>query len=353
MTRHVLNVGFPFAPVGPDAVGGAEQVLSALDHALVRAGHRSLVVAAEGSIVAGTLISVPRVTGPIDERARESVYGASREAIRFAFDRWRIDLVHVHGVDFPAYLPPQDVPVIVTVHLWPSCFPAGAFTRRYLVPVSNAERRAWPHLPWLPAIENGIPVDRYSAAFRASRRRSGFALALGRICPEKGFHVALDAARSAGVPILLAGRVFPYADHEDYFRNQIAPRLDRHARFVGPLGFARKRRVLSAARCLLVPSLTMETSSLVAMEALASGTPVIAFPAGALADIVEHGRTGFLVHDVAEMADAMRRVDEIDPAACVASARRRFSADEMVRRYLSLYERVIDQPVLSLQTAAR
>jgi glycosyltransferase involved in cell wall biosynthesis len=140
--------------------------------------------------------------------------------------------------------------------------------------------------------------------------------------------------------MLLAGEVFRYETHERYFREAVEPRLDRRRRFVGPVGFAAKRRLLSAARALLVPSLAAETSSLVAMEALACGTPVIAFAAGALPEVVEHGRTGFIVGDAAEMARAIRRVGEIDPAVCRATARRRFSDERMTREYFALYERL-------------
>jgi glycosyltransferase involved in cell wall biosynthesis len=163
---------------------------------------------------------------------------------------------------------------------------------------------------------------------------------LGRICPEKGFHIGLDAARRAGVGLLLGGQVYPYEAHERHFRDEILPRLDRHRRFLGPLGFARKRRLLTAARCLLVPSLVAETGSLVAMEALACGTPVIAFPNGALAEVVEHGVTGFLVRDETEMVDAIRQACRIDPEACRQAARERFSATRTVERYLLTYERL-------------
>ena len=113
------------------------------------------------------------------------------------------------------------------------------------------------------------------------------------------------------------------------------------SRFIGPAGFARKRRLLSAARCLVVPSLAQETSSLVAMEALACGTPVVAFPSGALPEIIEHGRTGFLVHDEREMAKAIQAAGELDRALCRETARRRFTLDRMTRRYFALYEEMI------------
>jgi glycosyltransferase involved in cell wall biosynthesis len=182
-------------------------------------------------------------------------------------------------------------------------------------------------------VPNGVALGALAA--RHAKRR--FAVALGRICPEKGFHVALDAARRAGVPLLLAGQTFPYEAHETYFAREIAPRLDASRRFIGPIGPARKRRLLSAAQCLLLPSLAPETSSLVAMEALACGTPVIAFPSGALPEIVEHGRTGFIVRDEQEMAEAIHQATTIEPEVCRAAARARFSLERTVERYFALY----------------
>jgi glycosyltransferase involved in cell wall biosynthesis len=165
-------------------------------------------------------------------------------------------------------------------------------------------------------------------------------MALGMICPEKGFHLGLAAATRAGVPFVLAGKVFAYAEHERYFREELQPVLTPPHRFVGPLGIWRKARLLAGARCLLVPSLVPETASLVAMEALACGTPVVAFPAGALADVVEHGRTGFLVRDVDEMAAAIPRAAGIGARDCRRAAQTRFSADRMARQYFEVYRRI-------------
>jgi glycosyltransferase involved in cell wall biosynthesis len=203
----------------------------------------------------------------------------------------------------------------------------------------SASQRATcpPDLPIVDTIENGVAMP----ASPEPARRRGYAVALGRICPEKGFEVAFDAARLADVPLLLGGAVFGYPAHGDYFARVIRPRLDRRRRFLGPLGPRAKRRLLAGARCLLVSSRVPETSSLVAMEALACGTPVIARRIGALVDIVEHGRTGFLVDDAAEMAAAIAMVDRIDRAACRAAARRRFAARRMTDDYLALYRRVL------------
>jgi glycosyltransferase involved in cell wall biosynthesis len=338
---RVLSVAYPFAPVGAGSVGGAEQVMAHIDRALVAAGHESLVIACEGSSVAGTLLPVPAATGILDETAIAQARSRHREAIEKALKEHRVDLVHLHGVDFHAYLPARGVPALATLHLPPAWYPASALAptrpRTWLHCVSRSQHRACPPSGvLLPPIENGVPVDR----LRARHAKRGFAICLGRICPEKGYHLALDAARRARRPLLIGGQVYPYPEHERYFREAIAPRLDRQRRFLGPVGFTRKRRLLTAARCLVVPSLVPETSSLVAMEALACGTPVIAHPQGALAEVVEHGRTGFLVRDAAEMAEAIEAAASIPAENCRAAARTRFSLDAMTGRYLELYARL-------------
>ncbi|HVY44738.1 MAG TPA: glycosyltransferase, partial [Minicystis sp.] len=316
MALTVLSVAYPFAPVGRDAVGGAEQVLAAIDGALVDAGHRSIVVGARGSATRGELVATEAPHGPLDDATSARVRAAHARAVARAVERHRPDVVHLHGVDFDAYLPPPGPPTLVTLHLPPTYYRAGALRparpRTYLHAVSNTQRAAFPpDVELLPTIPNGVDV----ASFRVARKRR-YALALGRICPEKGFHLALDAAKRAGVPLVVGGAVFDYEAHRRHYEDDIAPRLDAARRFLGPLAFSRKRRLLSAARCLLAPSLVQETSSLVTMEALASGTPVIAFRSGALAEIVEDGVTGFLVRDVDEMARAIGRAGEIDPRAC-------------------------------------
>jgi len=342
MRLSVLSVAYPLAPVGPDAAGGSEQILTLLDRTLVERGDRSVVIACEGSRTRGDLILNPLPRGVLDPEKRAEAQQRHRAAILEAFSRERFDLVHMHSLDFHAYLPPPGPPVLVTLHLPPDWYPPGVFrpTRpdTWLQCVSASQQRACPAGgALLPYIGNGVPLGHFSR----SLMRRGYALALGRICPEKGYHLALDAAAEASSPLLLAGEIFPYREHQEYYRGELVPRLDgKVRRFVGPVGARAKRRLLAAARCLLVPSLVPETSSLVAMEALASGTPVIAFPAGALPEIVEHGRTGFLVDGPREMATAIRLASRIDPEACRRAARERFSADRMIGEYLKLYARL-------------
>jgi CelD/BcsL family acetyltransferase involved in cellulose biosynthesis/glycosyltransferase involved in cell wall biosynthesis len=341
MRLTVLSVAWPLAPVGVDAVGGAEQVLSALDEALVREGHRSVVLACEGSRCHGELRVTPLPPGPLEGSARAAAQARYREVLERLLSEERVDVVHLHGLDFNQYLPPPGPPVLVTLHLPPGWYAPEALRPSrpgtYLHCVSASQRRACPEgVPLLEDIPNGVCLEK----LRPGPRKRGHALALGRVCPEKGFHLAMAAAHRARVPLLLGGQVFPYPEHLRYFEEQLLPLLDGQRRFLGPLGLERKRRLLASARCLVVPSLAPETSSLVAMEALACGTPVVAFRHGALSEIVEHGRTGLLVSGVEEMTEALREVEGLRPEDCRRAAEERFSSEGMVRRYLELYTRL-------------
>jgi glycosyltransferase involved in cell wall biosynthesis len=337
LSLTVLNVAYPFAPVTADPVGGAEQVLSALDRAVVEAGGRSVVLAAEGSAPAGELAALPRPPGEIDEAARTAAHAALRARLAETVARVRPDVVHLHGVDFHRYLPEAGPPVLVTLHLPLDWYPAEALAPGradvWLTPVSSDQaRRRRPGARLAAPIENGVSLE----AFRPCRK-GRYALALGRICPEKGFHHALDAARAAGMPLLLAGDVFPYTDHIRYFDAEIRPRLDRWRRWVGPVSGEAKRRLIGAALCLVAPSLAPETSSLVAREALAAGTPVVALRNGALVEAVEPGRTGILVDSPAALAQALAAAAQLDPADCRRAAEQRFSDRTMIAAYLAAY----------------
>jgi glycosyltransferase involved in cell wall biosynthesis len=335
-------VAFPFAPVGPCGAGSAERILAELDAALVAEGQRSLVVACAGSLVAGELFSAPMPERAlISEPDRRWHRWRFQAAIDRALSKYRVDLIHMHGVDFDQHVLPPDIPILVTLHMpigWyrPEAWAAFAERAQFQC-VSEAQRRTAPKLLGnVPVIENGIHLP----DIRFDREREDFALALGRISPEKNVHEALEAGTRAGTRVLVGGHVFPYREHGEYFAEKVQPLLNGEGvthRFLGPIEAGRRQRLLARARCLLLSSRARETTSLTAMEALSVGTPVIAYPSGALADIVEHGVTGFLVDSVEEMAGAIRHVDQIRPEDCRATAERRFSRDRMVQDYFDLY----------------
>jgi glycosyltransferase involved in cell wall biosynthesis len=338
----VLSVAFPFAVVSADPVGGAEQVLARIDRALVEAGHNSIMIAAEGSESAGGLMTIPRISGPIGWTEWNRAHASIRAAIAGVVETQCIDLVHLHGVDFASYLPTSNIRVLATLHLPLSYYPPDvlepARPRTWFNTVSaDQSQQIRSHANVVAAIENGVLAPHEPAPAKES-----FALAMGRICPEKGFHLALDAAKAADIPLKLAGSVDGFPEHRAYFEQEIVPRLDADRQWIGPVAGSMKWRLLSAARCVLVPSLVAETASLVAREALAAGTPVIAFPNGALSGTIEDGYNGFLVDSLDRMIEALSRTGEIAPSACRLTAETKYSAIRMTQQYVELYHRLME-----------
>lgn len=344
MSVTVLSVAYPFAVVGPGLVGGAEQVLTLLEAELVERGYGSVVVAREGSEIRGVLLPTSVRAGLITEDVREEVTRAHQANLDEALRRYAVDLVHMHGIDFHLYKLPTSVPVLVTLHLPPSWYPESIWNlpRNYrLQCVSETQRGACPEgvRERVAVIGNGVVAPDAETL----PKRRGYAVMLSRICPEKNLHAGMDAARRAGVPVLLAGETFPYAEHLRYLREEIEPRLGDGARLLPPVSGAEKTRLLARARCLLLPTLAPETSSMVAMEAMAVGTPVVAYRSGAIPEVVEDGRTGFLVSDVEGMAAAIGRVGEIDEAECRRVAEVRFPLSRMVEGYEGLYREMLGE----------
>jgi len=333
----ILNIAYPFAPVSRNSVGGAEQVLNHIIEAVVCAGHESIAIARADSQIPGRLLPIPRPNAAFnDHNTRKRIHELVRETILTAIETESPDLVHFHGIDFAEYLPNElTTPTLVTLHLPPEWYPPSALAPRenlHFNCVSKSQAGCINHN--IKVIPNGVPIP----IFRVRPKKRDFILCLGRICPEKGFHFALDAAAELNIPLILAGEVFEYESHQKYFREQILPRLSEKRRFIGPIGLTRKNRLLAAARCVIIPSAVNETSSLVAMESLASGTPVVAFRRGALPSIIQHNQTGILVNDPAELPDAILAASKLNPAECRRVATEKFSRNAMTQQYLALYD---------------
>ena len=332
----ILSVAYPFAPVSPETAGGAEQVLAMIDEALVAAGHRSLVLAAEGSRVAGELIASSPPPALLDVRTRRNQQATYLEQLLATLRSRPVDVLHFHGLDFAQYFPALAGPCLATIHLPPGHYPANTFELPVQLVWVSRDQQQSSGLAKGDLIPNGIRLDR----FYPEETHDDYVLALGRICPEKGYHLAMDATSACRRRMLLAGEVFSYPEHQKYFEQEILPRLGRDHKFLGPVSGSEKRSLLARAHCVVIPSLVRETSSLVAMEALACGTPVVAMRIGALAEIVEHGRTGWLVERPEELAPAIEAAAQIQREECRAAAEERFSSKQMTDAYLLLYEQL-------------
>ena len=313
--------------------------------------HTTTVAASAGSRVSGELFSTGNPCTQPDDYDRRRAEHEDR-VVEFVRRRARegnaFDLVHDHSGSFWQRASEIDAPVLATLHLPHSFYPAGSFDD---VPanvsfscVSDSQERSFADLNALASVvPNGIALDCFDAAADVVQNddRQGL-LWLGRICEEKAPHQALEIAAQAQLPITIAGQVYPFSYHQQYFEREVAPRLRAmpDARFISAPPADLKRRLLRESQALLITSLAEETSSLVAMEAAASGTPVVAFRKGALAEVVKDGVTGLLVEDVARAVLGVQKISSIAHKTCAQHAQKNFSAAKMAERYCSLYERL-------------
>jgi glycosyltransferase involved in cell wall biosynthesis len=350
---RILYVAYPLLQVHDESAGGAEQILWTLEREVARNGvHTTTVAASAGSRVSGELFSTGYpCTRPDDYERRRTEH--EDQVIEFVCRRARegkaFDLIHDHSSSFWKRAAEIDTPVLATLHLPRNFYPEGSFND---VPanvnfncVSDSQAHSFASLDALAGVvSNGIALDCFADGADAEsgiRNREGL-LWLGRICEEKAPHLALEIAAQADLPITIAGQVYPFSYHQQYFEREVAPRLQSvpSARFISAPSAELKRRLLRESQALLITSLAEETSSLVAMEAAASATPVVAFRKGAHAEVVRDGVTGFLVEDVSQAVLALQSISSISSETCVQHAQKNFSAARMAERYSVLYKRL-------------
>jgi len=334
-------------PVPPPGYGGVEQVVSLLVEELVARGHDVTLFASGDSTTKATLRSVYQ-EAPTDrlwevEPDAVHVGAAYTFATRAYRDGEGFDLVHDHtnylGVAFAASLP---TPVVHTVHMVLDDARA-AFLRRfssevYLTAISAYQRGEVVDLPWRGVVHNAVDVD----AFPFREDKEDYLLCIGRVCERKGQDLAIEVARQAGLPLVLAGRVHP--KEAWFFEERILPHVDAdRVVFHGEVSNERKAELLAGARALLFPVREPEPFGLAMAEALACGTPVIAEPLGAVPEVVTDGETGFLAAGVDAMADAVARASEISPERCREDAVARFHPQAMVDGYEGVYRGILGE----------
>jgi glycosyltransferase involved in cell wall biosynthesis len=210
-----------------------------------------------------------------------------------------------------------------------------------IIAISESARNEVSHpLNFVGIVHHGLPMQQFQPTVG---QPEDFFVWLGRLFPEKGAHLAIEAAKKAGVPIVLAGTVDTHVpDSVRYFEEVIKPQIDdQQVKYIGPVGMEQKVDLLSRARGFLNPIQWEEPFGMVMIEAMAVGCPVISFARGAASEIVVHRKTGFLVHDVHEMIRFIPRIRELDRAVVRAYVERNFSVRVMAQKYVRLYKKVI------------
>ncbi|MEV0161669.1 glycosyltransferase family 4 protein [Nonomuraea fuscirosea] len=316
--------------------GPWEQVTSLLAEGLRAAGVDVTLFATLDSVTSGTLEGVcPR--GYADD---PSLDGRVWEAMHVAHALGRsgeFDLVHSHLDWLPlAFAEHCRAPLLTTVHGFSGMgiLPAYARARSAYVSISDADRA--PELDYVATVHHGVELDAFPFDPVGGRRLVVF----GRVHPDKGTHTAIEIARRSGMPLTICGIV----QDERYFEEEIVPKVDgERVSFLGSVGPETRGRILGGAAALLHPIAFDEPFGLSVVEAMACGTPVVAYRRGSMAEVVDPGVTGFLADSLDEAVTAVARIATIDRASCRAQAERRFSADRMVGSYLSIYREMLGQ----------
>ena len=332
----------PWIPVPAPAYGGIEEVVRLLCDGLAAAGHDVTLFAPLGSESSGADVRALEEPHPDDiQKAQFEVDHVARAFAEIDAASGRgepYDVIHDHvGHAALAMADRVSAPLVHTLH-GPFDETARRFYARHgakavIVAISHAQlASAPPEMGGGHVVHN--PIDCAEWPFEADK--GDFLLWIGRMSPDKGPHRAIGAAHQAGAPLVLAGPIQP--GQERYFAEEVQPHLGRDGiEYVGEADSARKRELYLGARALVMPIRWPEPFGLVMVEALACGTPVIAFPEGSVPEVVEDGRTGFVVEDEHAMARAVERLREIDPAVCRRSCQERFGVEAVVRGYEDVY----------------
>jgi glycosyltransferase involved in cell wall biosynthesis len=337
---RIAVIAPPWVAVPPPGYGGTEAVLDGLARGLRDAGHDVLLVATgDSTCPVRRAWSVSRAGGTQSSNVPTEISHAVR-AYEDAL-AWGADVVHDHTLVGPLHARTLGLPVVTTNH--------GPFTRELtdlyrtvcgqvaVVAISHHQAASAEGVRIAAVIHHGVDVSTFARPDTA--RIGDHALFLGRMTADKGVDSAIRVARRAGIPLRIAAKMADPAEL-DFFRSTVEPQLGGDVEFVGEADAATKRELLAGARCLLNPLRWAEPFGMVMIEALASGTPVVATRRGSVPEIVDDGTTGLLADDEDGLVEALLAVDRIDRRACRRAAEDRFSLPRMIRRHVALYERV-------------
>jgi glycosyltransferase involved in cell wall biosynthesis len=339
---RIAQVAPLYESVPPKYYGGTERVVSYLTEELVRQGHEVTLFASGDSVTKARLVAPCNRSLRLDKRAVDHLVHHVL-MVEYVFQRANeFDVIHFHidHIHFPLARR-HDVPTVTTLHGRLDLPDLPPFYREFhdipLVSISNAQREPLPKANWAGTVYHGLPKTLYSF-----HEKPGQYLAfLGRISPEKRVDRAIRIAREVGLKIKIAAKV-DKVDWE-YYRNVVEPLLkDPVTEFVGEIGEGEKDEFLGNAKALLFPIDWPEPFGLVMIEALACGTPVVAYRHGSVPEVLEDGKTGFIVNGLEDAIEAVRKIDSIDRKRCRQVFEERFCAERMAKDYVAIYERLIE-----------
>lgn len=338
--------------VPPELYGGTERVVSYLTEELVRQGHRVTLFASGDSLTAAELVPCAEHALRLDPAAPSPVAHQVVMLDRVRRRAEEFDVIHFHidYLHFPLCRH-QGWRALTTMHGRLDLPEAMSFFREFdelpLVSISNSQREPMPPVNWIGTVHHGLPLELYAL----SAKPGDYLVFVGRISPEKRPDRAIEIARRTGLRLKIAAKV----DRVDevYFNERIRPLLAHPlVEFIGEVGDSDKGALLGGARALLFPVDWPEPFGLVMIEAMACGTPVIAWRCGSVPEIVEQGVTGHIVENMDEAAAAVERIGELDRAGVRAAFEERFSAQGMASNYVKIYRRLVASRALARRTAA-
>ena len=322
----------------PALYGGTERVVATLTEELMRRGHEVTLFATADSQTSAHLVPCEASGLRLQGRLAEFDAVSAVQARRVYSDAARFDVIHNH-IDYRAfpYAARSPTPTLSTAHGRLDRPVIQARFRPYLdlphASISREQQRYLPDLNWIGTVYNAIDLDH----FRLRSVPGDYLVFLGRINPEKRPDRAIEIAARAGRRLVLAAKVDP--EDEAYFRDEIAPLIRRspHVEYVGEVNEAQKDALLGGAYAYLFPIDWPEPFGLTMVEAMATGTPVIAWAHGSVPEVVDDGVTGFVCTSLEQMVEAVDRIPEIDRHACRAYAEARFAPSVMAAGYERLY----------------
>jgi glycosyltransferase involved in cell wall biosynthesis len=341
---RIAQIAPLYEAVPPKFYGGTERVVSYLTEALVELGHDVTLFASGDSVTSATLEAAwPRALR-LDPSIRDPFAPhvlLLEQVRRVAAD---FDVLHFHLDYLPFSLfADAETPSVTTLHGrldLPELQPVfNTFTDSPVISISESQRIPLPQARWLGNVYHGLPEKLLTPQPHCEPEYLAF---LGRICPEKRVDTAIRIAAMSGLPLKIAAKV-DKAD-QDYFKSEIEPLLSHaNVEFIGEIDETRKPEFLSRAKALLFPIDWCEPFGLVMIEAMACGTPVIAFNRGSVPEVIDHAVTGYIVEDVQGAVAALQRLDELSREEIRAQFERRFTAQAMAREYVERYTALIEQ----------